>query len=354
MDIKASDFDLVKSDKKTIDCQKVLLKMWEYRKNKHMITQLATILSKFVDEKRVFADMEYFLSQIAHLTIHLEKNQALEALLVHIAQQSMHTALQLAFIFTAAMEDFQPETLSGHVNPTNNHFLFHRCSRLLEDVERAVIYGSHTVTTQERDILGRKASGSDATIKDLKREETASALSRMKSFMEGQLSGDLFYKRLERKSALHTKQWKTRYFIVDKRVLSCYHDPFAVTPIRAMHLQNARVIEHENHAKYGDTVFEVINDSTGQRFLLRAESPTSRRSWINTLQRYVSLVSLPSCTLTLSIYLISFRSQINGAPPVIVEIEKVLQENEEPGSANQRRITPAISQSDMTPIQRKR
>jgi hypothetical protein len=52
--------------------------------------------------------------------------------------------------------------------------------------------------------------------------------------------------------------------------------------------------------------------------------------------------------------LFSFCSQINGAPPVIVEEEKGLQENEEPGSANQRKIIPAMSQSEMTPIQRKR
>jgi phosphatidylinositol 4-kinase len=317
MEIRVSDFDLVKSDKKTIDTQKVLLKMWEYKKNTEIISELANILSKFVDEKRVFADIEFFLPQIAHLTIHLDhaaKIESLEYLLILIAQTSMHAALQLCFIFSAALEDFQPELSGGQPNPANNPFLFRRCARLLEDIERAVIYGSPSIGASEA-----------------KRDEVASTLSRMKSSIDGQLCGDLFYKRLERKSTFHSKTWKSRYFVVDKRVLLCYHDPYAVNPVRSVHLQNARVVECDPHPKYGDTVFEVVNESTNSRFLLRAADATSRRKWINVLQ-----------------------SQINGAPPVLVADASEKAEKEEWSKASEKSVIPAIPMDAMTPIQRKR
>jgi hypothetical protein len=348
MEIRVADFDLVKPDKKTLDVQKLLLKMWEYKKDSSIISQLANILSKFVDEKRVFADIEFFLPQIAHLTIHLDhanRIAELEYLLILIAQTSIHAALQLSFIFAAALEDFQPEIGRGQSNPNCNPFLFNRCARLLEDVERAVIYGSQTLSTAEQTVLERKRRNSDdprAALKDVKREQMATSLSRMKSVIDGQLSGDLFYKRLDRKSMLHTKKWKTRYFVVDKRVLSCFHDPHSVNPVRTMHLQNARVVEHEPHPKYEDTVFELINDATNTRFLLRAENSVKRRQWINVLQ-----------------------SQINGAPPVIIDDGEQAEKGEGEAkattttdqtteAANERAIIPAISITEMTPIQRKR
>eukprot|EP01040_Poterioochromonas_malhamensis_P016323 gene16323-18507_t len=338
--LQISDLDILTRDKKTIDVHKVILKLWENKKNMKLLVELVHILCKFVDEKRVFAELEFFLPQLAHLTIHSLHHEtcsvASEQLLMMISQTSIHAALQLSFIFVAAMEDYQPE-IKGHRNPACNPFLFKRCARLLEDVERAVIYGSHTVTAHEKSIIEVRRSQSNAgtpkseleTMKSLKREEMAATLARTKSFMDGQLSGDLFYKRIERKSAFHSKPWKSCYFIVDKRVLLCYKDPYSVQPKRAMHLQNCRVIPLGNHPKYGDTVFEVINDSLGVHFLLRAADEPGRQAWINVLQ-----------------------SEINGAPPVLVT--DAVSNTDEDIPATEIKIIPAIPQSEMTPIQRKR
>ena len=45
-------------------------------------------------------------------------------------------------MFIAAMEDYQLENADGKVNPTANLDYYLRCSRLIHNVERAVVYGS--------------------------------------------------------------------------------------------------------------------------------------------------------------------------------------------------------------------
>ena len=70
------------------------------------------LFSKFVDEKRVFNEVEFYLPQLAHMLILLDvdwTSQALERFAIVVCQSSIHAALQLCFLLTAQMEDFQPE-----------------------------------------------------------------------------------------------------------------------------------------------------------------------------------------------------------------------------------------------------
>ena len=102
-----------------------------------------------------------------------------------------------------------------------------------------------------------------------------------------------------------------------------------MNPKRALHLQNCRVKAGDPHPKYGDTVFEVYNEAHNCHFLLRAESPEQKRSWINIIQ-----------------------NEINGAPPVFVteSTENVAEDT----AANELKIIPATPLNEMSPIQRKR
>ncbi|RYG95296.1 hypothetical protein EON65_56190 [archaeon] len=70
---------------------------------------------------------------------------------------------------------------------------------------------------------------------------------------------------MERKSLLHSKPWKLRYFVVDQRVLLCFKEPHAVNPKRAISLQNCRVVACDPSLKYGDTLFEVVNEANSTR-----------------------------------------------------------------------------------------
>jgi hypothetical protein len=343
--MKISEFDLMKNDLPTIDVLKILGKVWTNRTDNEIVTDLANLLCQFVDEKHVFEDLEFYVPQIAHLAIHVnhhKRNEALEMLLALIAETSTQTAFKLSLYFSSCLQDYQSELPSGEINPSSNSFLFCKCARLLEDVERAVIYGSQIISPDEKIEIERThafsrsnndlatlvsanstppvdnnccmatatASGSNSsasnnsptepisnnnngspplkTLKELKKVEVARRISRSDSFQfhVPQLSGDLYFKRNQRKSIFYSKIWKIRYFVIDKKILLCFRDPFSVTPLRSLDLRYASVKDLETHPKYGNTVFEIVDEATGTVFHLRAESEEKKQNWMEVLLRY--------------------------------------------------------------------
>ena len=258
-------------------------------------------ISQFTEEPRVFKDIEFYLPQLAHLIIHLDvdsKTQSLERFAMVLCQNSVHTALQLSFLFSAALEDYQPETIHGQKNPECNPFYFKRCARLLQDVERAVIYGSQNLSNKEEKVLKRRMtaqleSGLDskqieAELIDAKRIEVANALSRNTQIenYDGLINEPLMYKRVERKSIFSFKPWKQRHFQVDQRVLLCYREPHSVNPLRTIPLAACHVEVIEKDPKYGETRFDIINYSNNCRFQLMAKDKDQRDKWVTLLRRY--------------------------------------------------------------------
>lgn len=225
----------------------------------------------------MFADIEFYLPQVAHMIIHVSQNSEefpLQKLATAIAQVSIHAALQLSFMFSAAMEDYQPEISNGLMNPNSNSLLFKRCATLLQDVDKAVIYGKEV-----------SATALPYTVNPLK-EVTEREMSVSHEFSKV-ISGTLLYKRNSRKSNFHSKPWKPRFFIVDQRILLCFRDSNSTDPLRAILLSSCRVVVSETHAKYGDCCFELISDSTNTRYLLRTESSDQRKSWVAAILRYL-------------------------------------------------------------------
>eukprot|EP01038_Epipyxis_sp_PR26KG_P015739 gene15739-21306_t len=290
--------DVFKPDHRTIDTQKVTFKVWENRRNLKAAKELIDMLSEFSVEKRVFKDIEFYLPQLAHLVIHLHDDdpyQPLENFTFLICQTSIHMALELAFIFVAAMEDFQPEKPDGKVNPDADPMLFHKCSRLLQNVERAVVYGSFAVTEDEERILNELVSTDKANddanlnIVETKRFETASRLSRLQSInIDGALNGELYYKRVHRKSMFVSKGWKLRYFVIDQHVLFCYKDMHSPFAMRAMSLHNC-VVKAIDHAKYGNTYFEVINEAANMKYLIRGTNQEQCMRWVAAINKEIEI-----------------------------------------------------------------
>ena len=171
--------DLLLADRSTLSVRKALALMWERRNEKNVIAEIidiiwldifprcycATVLlyssllsiknmyvqnnfnviyvfkiifnSKFVDEKKVFSEIEFYLPQFAHWIVHMyeESSDALDDLskfALILSQISTHTALQLTFMLIAYLEDYQPENSDGLVNPYRNAVLFSRCAKLLQ------------------------------------------------------------------------------------------------------------------------------------------------------------------------------------------------------------------------------
>jgi phosphatidylinositol 4-kinase B len=252
----------------------------------------------------VFKEIEFYIPQLAHLIVHLDqdsKTQSLERLAMVLCQNSVHAALQLTFLFSAALEDYQPENINGQTNAQCNPFFFKRCARLLQDIERAVIYGSQTLSAKEERVLKqRKMSNASFDPKmdptqfqseliDDKKLEIANRLSKSSSgdnYDGIGLNGTLLYKRTDRKSSFASKQWKARHFMVDQRVLFCFREPHSVCPLRTLSLASCHVEVIEHDPKYGETRFDIVNFSNNSKFQMRAENKAQREKWVAFLRRY--------------------------------------------------------------------
>jgi phosphatidylinositol 4-kinase B len=258
--------------------------------------------SKFIEEKRVFNDVEFYLPQLAHMVIHLDvdwNKKSLERFAVLVSEASVHTALQLSFILVAAMEDYQPEGKNGVKNPKGNPTLFFRCARLLQNVERAVIFGMPELSDEEEATLQGKVDQSSKSNKFSAKYnhithdniltlvnrivDTGASVARQHSNQGDTVSDVLLYKRVARKGMFYSKPWKPRYVTVEQRVLIVYHDASAPAPLRTLPLQGCSLLTPED-AKY-PFYFEILNVSTGIKFLLRATTEASYAKWIAILKR---------------------------------------------------------------------
>lgn len=107
-------------------------------------TQCAHSPSQFAGSRAVFDGIEFYLPQLAHMIIHLEvewDDAILERFALVIAQQSLHFALQFNWILQGALQDYQPQLDDGSPNPSYNPKFYTRCRKLLQNVERCVVYG---------------------------------------------------------------------------------------------------------------------------------------------------------------------------------------------------------------------
>lgn len=244
----------------TLDVAKILATIWDNKINRHPTTaqsshihHLVNIIVIALKEKSVYLDVEKFLPQIAHMTIHSSQQcfKAMEMLICAISKFSMHSALTLTYSMIAAMEDYQPENSSGTRNPFSENLLFQRCTQLLQIIERCVIDKEFICSVEKELVLISKV-------------------------------GWLYYKRSYRLSVCSRKGWKRRYFSVLNGVLMCYKDDTYSLLKRAMPLLDCivQVVQNKKHGNY----FEVFSAAAGTRYQLYAESSSEMYSWVSILQ----------------------------------------------------------------------
>ena len=219
------------------------------------------------------------------MIIHLEAewdDAVLERFALVIAQQSLHFALQLNWILQGAIEDYQPELPDGEPNPNFNFLYYSRCTKLLTNMERCVVYRrprsrelqkmyeQGKITKEEYQVLvaaDRKFNAVEVTGE----RDGPSA--------EEIFGGTLLYKRKERTACWKPKPWKTRYFCVEENMLNCYNVQGG-TLVRSMPLEGATV-EPVMPAKY-DHMFRVANRNF--EFKIRATSSQEMKTWVKRLQ----------------------------------------------------------------------
>jgi phosphatidylinositol 4-kinase len=261
-----------------VDVVKAVCLLWNSREESTVVERVSEALCSAVAKgsaaPETVSDVEYYLPQLCHLVIHLKvawESQALERVAFTVAQTSMHTALQLAFYLRAAMEDYQPEFGSELPNPASNPELFYRCARLLQNVQRAVVYCGGSQKVDESSV---KAILSANKLNGL--VDTADKDASIRK-------GYLLFKRNTRKSAFSSKPWKPRYFRIEQQVLFCLRSEKDTVALRAMHLLGSTIALSPPGSKYPHS-FEVINSTNTMRFCLRAEDAKTYKTWTDALK----------------------------------------------------------------------
>jgi len=234
------------------------------------------------------------------MIVHLEaewNDAILEWFALVIAQHSLHFALQLYFILHGARDDYQPELPGGEPNPQFNRLYYSRCIKLLNNIERCIIYGNPRthelkklfdegkISQDDFDLLeqaDRRFNAAQITSRLRTHSLTSSKdlISDMKVF-----GGMLLYKRQVRTAQWKRKIWKSRFFVVFERTLYCYNVPPAEGGrlVRSMPLEGA--IVHQTpptEAKYPH-MFEVENG--GFFFRMRAADDDDMNRWIQVLTK---------------------------------------------------------------------
>ena len=216
---------------------------------------------------------------IIHLDVDWD-DAILERFALVIAQQSLHFALQLNWILQGAIEDYEPELISGEANPGYNPLYYSRCLLLLQNIERVVVYGRPRSLELRRLFEQGKVTKQEYDILELHdRRFNALQIQQLAQSSQVVFGGELLYKRRIRSSCYKPKLWKTRYFCIQNTMLYCYNRKGGQL-LRSMPLENATVGEEPN-GKYPNMFFV---ENRGFHFVIRANSAEDKAQWMSELK----------------------------------------------------------------------
>ena len=272
-----------------LSVKNLIFSLWKNRDNAQLVTEYSSILIRYISNKLVLKEVEYYLPQLSHLIIHSKHKETkiLEKVVVCICQHSLHCALQFTYIFMAAMEDYQPEDIRGNTNPSSDSALFFRCARLLELTEKSVIYGIPELPGR----IETEFTAEDYDLYDHQKNVLADNLAKhcdLSSHMAFQ-DGELLVKRHSRKSIMHSKPWKSRFVRIVDKTLYVYEgvkgNDENTRLVRAIPLYNCD-IEKVHREKY-NYCFDLKIKSSSTVYHFRTTTVESFNSWIDNINKAI-------------------------------------------------------------------
>eukprot|EP00602_Paraphysomonas_sp_CaronLab_P002946 CAMPEP_0185031036 /NCGR_PEP_ID=MMETSP1103-20130426/18268_1 /TAXON_ID=36769 /ORGANISM="Paraphysomonas bandaiensis, Strain Caron Lab Isolate" /LENGTH=741 /DNA_ID=CAMNT_0027566391 /DNA_START=414 /DNA_END=2639 /DNA_ORIENTATION=+ len=155
------------------------------------------------------------------------------------------------------------------------------------NVERAVAQGDVASYYVQRDAECSKGMDEAQLIEreDRYRAHSAQQILSVSSLTTPNVTlkkGLLLFKRVVRQT-FRRKIWKPRWFVVENKMLLCYHDENYTTLRRTMPLQDCRVQIVEHHTY--ENCFEVYSPITCTLFKLRASSESEMADWIEAINK---------------------------------------------------------------------
>jgi hypothetical protein len=140
-----------------VDLRRVVTAVWTRRAEKAFTAELCARLPRLELARRTLDQAEFYLPQLAHMVIHLDKElpvEPLEQFVLQLTTSSLHLALQFFWMVYATLDENRPK------RPAANPRAFARCAQLLLALEQCVVYG--TPATRETSV--RRSVGSPAWI----------------------------------------------------------------------------------------------------------------------------------------------------------------------------------------------
>lgn len=275
----------------------LMIALWKNRKNAKFTTELCARLPYLTISKPTLDQVEFYLPQLAHMVVHLEKElpmEAMEQFVLLLSQSSVHFALQFFWIIFAALDENRPKR-SG--NPRT----FARCAQLLLALEQCFVYGS-PAAKEASELLTRnsisKAEMDQIVMADRRFFAAQSSLeicyepsmAAINAMSMGERGGWLF-KKGGGTSKMGRRNWKLRWCRIENRILLVFTKPGDTHPRTAFPLVRAeiRVLENKKHPFY----FELVHELSETKMQFAAQSQEELVEWISTLQKYAAAPEPP-------------------------------------------------------------
>ncbi|DBA02906.1 TPA: hypothetical protein N0F65_005933 [Lagenidium giganteum] len=281
--------ELFSDDK--VDMRLLMMALWQRRKDEKFTAALCERLSYLSISKPTLDQLEFYLPQLAHMVIHLEKElpiEAMEQFVLLLSQSSAHFALQLFWIIYAALDENRPKR-------NGNAKTFARCAQLLLALEQCFVYGS-PVARKASELLTRqsisKAEMEQILMADRRFFAAQSALEN-KDQAQDVAEGWLFKKGGGTRK-IGRRNWNLRWCRIERRMLLIFTNPGDAQARSGVPLDRAevRVVDNPKHPFY----FELIHEFSETKFKFAAQNQEELTVWLHHLNKAAAAPEPPTAT----------------------------------------------------------
>ncbi|KDO30692.1 hypothetical protein SPRG_04594 [Saprolegnia parasitica CBS 223.65] len=276
----------------SIDMQSLMLSLWQRRKDTAYTNAVCEELRSLKQTRPMLDQVDFYLPQLAHMVLHLEKElpmDAMEQFVLLLSLSSTHFALQFFWIVYAALDEHRPKR-------NGNPRTFTRCAQLLVILEQCLVYGS-PASKPAQELLAQKHISKmemDVILQADRRffaAQSSAAISTQDETAEGWL-----FKKGGGTTTLGRRSWHRRWCRIERKILFVYNQRMDMHARNAIPLERAtiRVLDNPKHPYY----FEIHHSYSDTTFKFAASDKDNLSSWVESLSVAAAPPAPPSSSPT--------------------------------------------------------
>lgn len=281
----------------SVDMRILMIALWKNRKNEKFTNELCARLPYLTISKTTLDQVEFYLPQLAHMVVHLEKElpmEAMEQFVLLLSQSSVHFALQFFWIIYAALDENRPKR-------NGNPRTFARCAQLLLALEQCFVYGSPAAKVAS-ELLTRNSISKAEMDQILSADrrffaaqssfESCSELMAMEKGGSNNQDAGWLFKKGGGTRKMGRRNWTLRWCRIENRILLVFTKPSDSHPRTAFPLDRAqiRIAENKKHPFY----FELLHEFSDTKMQFAAQSQEELVAWLSMLQKHAAVPEPPS------------------------------------------------------------